>query len=107
MYICCNVVEDEFHFMFECPLFTCLRQAHLPKYYYKNPSMYKFQELMSTSNKSVQLKTSAFVYNSVGACVIPCKINVNFKFFVKFALVMIQGTQKKYVVNFSLQILVY
>ena len=41
---------DEFHYLFICPVFQEDRNRLLKEYYRKFPSMYKFIELMSTTN---------------------------------------------------------
>ena len=42
----CNVLEDEFHFLFECPLYTNLRKLYIHSYYWRRPNMPKFIELL-------------------------------------------------------------
>ena len=37
----CGVLEDEFHFLFECPIYVNLRAKYIKRYYYISPSMYK------------------------------------------------------------------
>ena len=43
-----NKLEDEFHFLFECPLYTDLRRHYLSRYYIVRHSMYKLIELVKT-----------------------------------------------------------
>ncbi len=38
----CNVIEDEFHCLIECPRYSSARVGNLPNYLKKKPSMYKF-----------------------------------------------------------------
>ena len=46
--ICLDVVEDEFHFLFVCPLYDDLRNQYIPSFYTRQPlSQYKFIELMN------------------------------------------------------------
>ena len=45
-----NEIGDEFHYLFICPVFQEDRNRLLKEYYRKFPSMYKFIELMSTTN---------------------------------------------------------
>ena len=49
----CNLLEDEFHFMFECLLYLDLRKQFLPKYFWKRPNMYKLTELFNTVNATL------------------------------------------------------
>ena len=47
------MVEDEFHFLFECQLFTDLRIKYLKKYFWNRPNMIKLKEVMSSTNIKV------------------------------------------------------
>ena len=58
----CNVLEDEFHFLFECSLYNGLRESLLPRMYYLRPNMLKFKEIMSISNPKLLNKLSKFTY---------------------------------------------
>ena len=50
-YLIKNEIGDEFHCQIICPVFQQDRYNKLLKEYYRKfPSMYKFIELMSTSN---------------------------------------------------------
>ena len=55
-----NEIEDEFHYLFICPVFQEDRNRLLKEYYGKFPSMYKFIELMSTSNMKELRKLAEF-----------------------------------------------
>ena len=57
----CNVLEDEFHFLFECSLYNGLRESLLPRMYYLRPNVLKFKE-MFTSNPKLLNKLSKFTY---------------------------------------------
>ena len=46
-----NDIEDEFHFTLICPIYKDLRLTYIPRFYINNPSMYKFIELLNSSNK--------------------------------------------------------
>ena len=46
----CQVLEDEFHFILECQMYTELRRKYILSYYYRRPSMLKFVELINTTN---------------------------------------------------------
>ena len=45
----CNIIEDEFHCIFECPLYSDQRK-NLPINLYKKPSMFKFTSLLRNNN---------------------------------------------------------
>ena len=46
-------VEDEYHFVIICPLYSHLRVSYIRPYYYKKPSVYKFVQLMQSDNLSI------------------------------------------------------
>ena len=45
-----NVIEDEYHFIIECPQYKDLRCKYIKMYYYKRPSVYRFIQLLTTGN---------------------------------------------------------
>ena len=47
----CNLIEDEYHFVIECSLFKEIRGKFNHKYYWKRPSMFKFVDLINSSNQ--------------------------------------------------------
>ena len=48
-------VDDEFHFLLECPFFSDLRKVHIPKYYYNHPNYFKYSKLLlMKGNKKLQ-----------------------------------------------------
>ena len=44
----CLKLEDEFHFLLECPLYKDLRKKEVKKYCWKNTNKLKFIELISS-----------------------------------------------------------
>ena len=50
MNMCHNVnnVEDEYYFVLVCPAFIELRKKYIEAYYHRNPSAFKFCELLKT-----------------------------------------------------------
>ena len=48
----CNLgeIEDEYHFILQCPLYTNLRHQYLKSYYYRRPSAHKHVQLLCTEN---------------------------------------------------------
>jgi hypothetical protein len=60
----CNVLEDEFHFVLVCPVYSQLRKQYVSKYYYERPSMFKFIELMSSVNVKTITKLANFVFKA-------------------------------------------
>lgn len=59
--ITCNKLGDEFHFLFECILFTGERRRFLKPYYYNRPNVIKTHELMNNKNKQESLKLCKFI----------------------------------------------
>ena len=56
----CNVVEDEYHFVLECNIYTDLRTQYLPNYYRCRPNMYKCVDLLNVENPTIIKKL--FIY---------------------------------------------
>jgi hypothetical protein len=54
-------IEDEFHFVCKCPSFTDLRVKYLKPYFYRRPSMYKYLELISSSNKNILTNLAKYI----------------------------------------------
>ena len=55
-------IGDEFHIILECKsLDNILRKNHLCKYYYQNPNIIKFKELMSTNKKKMSENLCFFI----------------------------------------------
>ena len=46
----CNVIEDEYHCLIECPRYVNEREMHLPKVLKKNPSMFKFINVLKSDD---------------------------------------------------------
>ena len=49
-------VEDEYHFLLECPKYDDLRREYLPRYYVNYPNRCKYLNLISTEN-DIELQT--------------------------------------------------
>ena len=60
----CGLLEDEFHFLLECPVYRNLRNMYIKKYYYARPSMFKLMELFSTSNKKDIRNLATYVFKA-------------------------------------------
>ena len=60
----CQVLEDEYHFVLECRMYTELRRKYISKYYWHRPSMFKFVELINTCNTRYLKNLGAFVYQA-------------------------------------------
>ena len=44
----CNLIEDEFHFILECNIYTDLRQTFIRKYYRERPNMFTLVQLLKS-----------------------------------------------------------
>ena len=60
----CNILEDEFHFIFECPVYSDLRKLYIDKYYINRPSMFKLIELFNTDRKKQIRNLSIFIFKA-------------------------------------------
>jgi len=49
----CLKLEDEFHFLLECPLYKDLRKKYVKKYNWKNTNMLTFIEPIISKNETV------------------------------------------------------
>jgi hypothetical protein len=60
--VLCNLndIEDEYHFVLTCPYYADVRKTLIPKYYRCRPNMFKFIELLNSSNKNVLRKLAMF-----------------------------------------------
>ncbi len=57
-------IEDEYHFMIVCDRYTELRTKYISRYYRHNPSMYKFIQLLQSSNRKVVNNLSYYIYHA-------------------------------------------
>ena len=57
-----NVIEDEFHFLLQCPEYNDVRQQLLPNNVYTFPNIFKFNALMSDSNRQNIISIAKFIY---------------------------------------------
>ena len=61
---CMSSLGREYHFVLECRMYTELRRKYIAKYYRHRPSMFKFVELINTSNTRYLKNLGAFVYQA-------------------------------------------
>ena len=60
--LCCDVLEDEYHFILECPLYCQLRNKYICKYYYTRPNVPKFIDLMQSENVKVNRNLAMYIH---------------------------------------------
>ena len=53
-------IEDEFHFVFICPLYQGLRLQYIPRHYYSHPSMLKRIQLLNLNGNTLK-RLSTFI----------------------------------------------
>ena len=56
-----NEVGDEYHYLMTCPISKEAREEFLAKYYFKKPSVYKYIELVNSTNQKILLGLSKFL----------------------------------------------
>ena len=59
-----NSVEDEYHFLLVCPLYSELRKEYLPRKIISEPNVYKFNKLLNSNNSEEIFKLCHFVYKA-------------------------------------------
>ena len=57
-----DVIEDEFHFVLECPNYTQLRTLLIKPYYRNRPNMLKMTQLMKSENKKEIKGLAEYIY---------------------------------------------
>ena len=60
----CAKLEDEFHFILECPLYKQLRSTYIKPYFYNRPNVLKFTELMSSTNSKIIQNVSIYTFKA-------------------------------------------
>ena len=59
-----NLVENECHLLLVCPFYRELRQKYFKPYYCRWPTLNKFDDMMSKTNKTAFLNVAKFVYHA-------------------------------------------
>ena len=57
----CSCLEDEFHFVIKCSLYVDLRKKYIDAYFWKNPSMFKFIDLVMSTDETTVRKLGLFL----------------------------------------------
>ena len=58
----CEKLDDEYHLLLECKLHTANRNKLIKRYYWRNPSMFKCIQLMTTTNQKEIRNLGKYVY---------------------------------------------
>ena len=61
----CGSLEDEFHFILQCSLYTDLRKKYIKPYFWKRPNVPKFVELMTSENRIIIRNLAYYVFESL------------------------------------------
>lgn len=56
-----NDIEDEYHFMIVCDVYSDLRRDYIPPYYTNRPSMFKFVKLLNVKSKQLLHKIAVYI----------------------------------------------
>ena len=59
----CNLTEDEYHVLLECPQYSDLRNKYLPLYLCRQPTREKFIAVLTTNDVRLLYKLSLFMYH--------------------------------------------
>ena len=54
-------LDDEFHFICQCPLLHDIRLKYIKTRYIRRPSVYKLCELLKSTNKTTLINLSKFI----------------------------------------------
>ena len=60
----CDVVENEFHFLFECSLYSELRIQYLDCYFYEHSNNFKLRQLFNSAREKQATDLSIFIYKA-------------------------------------------
>ena len=60
--LACNVVEDEFHCLFECPKFSEERRGLVSRSMINKPSMFKFTQMLRSTDRDVLIKIGTLCF---------------------------------------------
>ena len=60
----CHKLDDEFHFLLECPRYHDIRRQYLPTYFRVRPSMFKCIELLNTNNDKTVRSLAKYVFEA-------------------------------------------
>ena len=60
----CQILEDEYHLLFECSLFNNIRTELIKPYFRIRPSMFKTVELIKSENKQQVKKLAMYIFKA-------------------------------------------
>ena len=62
--LCSKGIEDKYHFLLICKYYDNLRISFIPQMYYEKPTIYKFNQLLSTSSVELLNNVCKYLYLS-------------------------------------------
>ena len=62
--LCKLDVEDEFHFLVQCKFYLSFRKKYIKPYYYRNPSVFKVVQLLSSQNTKELSNLALYIKNA-------------------------------------------
>ena len=60
-----NLVEDEFHFVLICPLYSVLRSKYIKPHYFTRPSVFKLTQLLSVQNVKEIINLGHYIFDAL------------------------------------------
>jgi hypothetical protein len=63
----CNCIEDEYHFLLECPIYSSLRKKYIKHIHWKRPNILKFINVMSSTDEEEVKKLALYIHNGFEA----------------------------------------
>ena len=58
-------IEDEFHFVLQCPKYVQLKKKYLNAYYYKSPSTFKLFQLLDSRHIPTLVGLGKYIQHAV------------------------------------------
>ncbi len=60
----CACLEDEYHFILECTMYTDIRKTYIRSYFYRRPNMVKFIQLIQSENSSIVRNLGVYIFKA-------------------------------------------
>ena len=56
-----NLVEDEYHFLLVCPLYSDIRKKHIPVFYWSPPTIIKFKQILCRTDLKCLNQVASYI----------------------------------------------
>ena len=60
-HLCNAEIGDEYYYIMICKSLAILRACFIPRYFYRHPHTFKYEQHMSTTNRKARKKLSTFI----------------------------------------------